>query len=101
MAASATNIFEMTGVQPAFGPWGEAKRIAVKLPASVAYAKGTILGEIVGTNEVQTITVTGTPTGGSFTVTFAGATTSAIAYNANAERQAAEAQRTLFDLATD
>jgi hypothetical protein len=96
MAASATNIFEMTGVQPAFGPWGEAKRIAVKLPASVAYAKGTILGEIVGTNEVQTITVTGTPTGGSFTVTFAGATTSAIAYNASA----ATVQAALEALAT-
>jgi hypothetical protein len=37
-----------------------------------------------GTNEVQTITVTGTPTGGSFTLTFNGQTTAAIAYNAAA-----------------
>lgn len=38
----------------------------------------------VGTNEVQTVTITGTPTGGTFTLTFQGATTSAIAYNATA-----------------
>ncbi len=37
-----------------------------------------------GTNEVQTITITGTPTGGSFTLTFTGQTTAGIAYNANA-----------------
>ena len=37
-----------------------------------------------GTNEVQTVTITGTPTGGTFTLTFAGETTAAIAYNANA-----------------
>lgn len=35
-------------------------------------------------NEVQTVTITGTPTGGTFTLTFEGRTTAAIAYNANA-----------------
>jgi hypothetical protein len=35
-------------------------------------------------NEVQTITITGTPTGGNFTLTFDGQTTAAIAYNAAA-----------------
>jgi hypothetical protein len=35
-----------------------------------------------GTNEVQRITITGTPTGGSFTITWSGQTTAAIAYNA-------------------
>jgi hypothetical protein len=42
-------------------------------------------GEVIttgGTNEVQTITITGTPTGGSFTLTFDGQTTANIAYNA-------------------
>jgi hypothetical protein len=34
--------------------------------------------------EVQTVTVTGTPTGGSFTLTANGQTTAAIAYNASA-----------------
>lgn len=37
-----------------------------------------------GTDEVQTITITGGPTGGTYTLTFNSQTTSAIAYNANA-----------------
>lgn len=39
-------------------------------------------GGIGGVNEIQTITITGTPTGGSYTLTFNGQTTSAIPYNA-------------------
>ena len=37
-----------------------------------------------GTPEVQTVTITGTPTGGTFTLTYSGQTTAAIAYNAAA-----------------
>jgi hypothetical protein len=37
-----------------------------------------------GANEVQTVTITGTPTGGTFTLTYDGATTAGIAYNATA-----------------
>lgn len=37
-----------------------------------------------GRNEIQTATITGTPTGGTFTLTYNGATTAAIAYNAAA-----------------
>ncbi|WP_329131522.1 hypothetical protein OG552_10420 [Streptomyces sp. NBC_01476] len=36
------------------------------------------------TSEVQTLTVTGSPTGGTFTITWSGQTTAAIAYNAAA-----------------
>jgi hypothetical protein len=36
------------------------------------------------TSEQQTVTITGGPTGGTFTLTYAGQTTSGIAYNANA-----------------
>lgn len=35
-------------------------------------------------DEVQQLTITGTPTGGTFTLTYAGQTTSALAYNASA-----------------
>jgi hypothetical protein len=35
-------------------------------------------------NEVQTLAISGTPTGGTFTLTYSGQTTSAIAYNASA-----------------
>jgi hypothetical protein len=34
-------------------------------------------------SEVQTVTITGTPTGGTFTLTYNGATTTALAYNAS------------------
>jgi hypothetical protein len=49
----------------------------------------TVLNDMVRTavtaqNEVQTITITGTPTGGTFNLTFKGYTTPAIPYNANA-----------------
>lgn len=37
-----------------------------------------------GTHEVQTVTITGTPTGGTFTLTYAGQVTAAIAYDATA-----------------
>lgn len=40
--------------------------------------------QAAGTNEVQTIEVTGSPTGGTYTLTFDGQTTTALAYNANA-----------------
>ncbi|WP_280425280.1 major capsid protein [Nocardia carnea] len=36
------------------------------------------------TNEVQTVTITGTPTGGHFTLSFGGSTTSNLAHNATA-----------------
>jgi hypothetical protein len=39
---------------------------------------------ISGVNEVQTLSISGTPTGGTFTLTFDGQTTATIAYNANA-----------------
>lgn len=41
-------------------------------------------GDVGGTSEVQTITVTGGPTGGSYTLTFSGQTTAAIPWNATA-----------------
>lgn len=44
---------------------------------------GTVITRPV-TAEVQTVTITGTPTGGTFTLTFDGQTTATIAYNAAA-----------------
>lgn len=48
-------------------------------------------------NEIQTLTITGTPTGGTWTATYAGQTTAAIAYNATAAtvRTALEALSTV------
>ncbi|MEW2402128.1 hypothetical protein [Streptomyces sp. NPDC046862] len=39
-----------------------------------------------GASEMQTVTVTGTPTGGTYTLTFSGQTTAAIPYNATASQ---------------
>jgi len=41
-------------------------------------------GGTAGTNEVQTVTITGEPTGGDFTLTYSGQTTAAIAFDATA-----------------
>jgi len=40
--------------------------------------------DAVATNEEQSITISGSPTGGDYTLSFMGQTTAAIAYNANA-----------------
>jgi hypothetical protein len=55
---------------------------------------GMVLGQVTSTSlwgpysgttdEKQSVTVTGAPTGGTFTLTFSGQTTAAIAYNATA-----------------
>lgn len=50
-----------------------------KIQSAALLASSVPLG---GVNEVKTVTITGTPTGGTFTLTFGGQTTSAIAYNA-------------------
>lgn len=59
------------------------------IPAGVVLGKITVSGKYgpyddAGTNEQQTVTITGTPTGGTFTLTWNGQTTGAIAYNASA-----------------
>lgn len=50
-------------------------------------------------SEGQTVTITGTPTGGSFTLTYAGQTTAAIPYNASAT-EVADALRALSNLSS-
>jgi len=82
---SPSVIYQNSGVQPAMYP-EEAHTIPVRLPGGIDYAAGKVLGARTGsaTNEVQTITISGTPDGGTFTLTFYGQTTSAIAYNASA-----------------
>lgn len=50
-------------------------------------ASGALLATALttgGVSEQQTVTITGTPTGGTFTLTFDGATTAPIAFNATA-----------------
>lgn len=51
---------------------------------AAAAGKVTPYVAAAGANEVQTVTITGTPTGGTFTLTFGGDTTAPIAFNATA-----------------
>jgi hypothetical protein len=62
----------------------EEFRFCTPDPLVMQFLVGGDLITTGGTDEVQTITITGTPTGGTFTLTFDGQTTSAIAYNATA-----------------
>jgi hypothetical protein len=68
----------------------EAKEMGINLIPSTVFAKGTILGRITDTaDDVQTMTISGTPTGGTYTITLEfpsgnSQTTTALAYNANA-----------------
>ncbi|MCY2966524.1 MAG: hypothetical protein NT069_23315 [Planctomycetota bacterium] len=54
------------------------------VPFIVSVAIGGVDASNRTTDEVQTITIGNSPTGGTFTLTFSGATTGAIAYNASA-----------------
>ena len=48
------------------------------------YIGTNVVADGAGTAEQQTVTITGTPTGGTFTLTYNGQTTAPIAYNATA-----------------
>lgn len=50
---------------------------------------GVLGGVVCGTDEQQKVSITGAPTGGTFTLTFDGSTTAAVAYNATAADVAA------------
>lgn len=65
------------------------RRISLLYPSDTTAAAGT--------DEVQTVTISGSPTGGTFTLTFGGQTTTALAYNATAGdvRRALEALSTI------
>lgn len=70
--------------------WTEAskyqpdRKLKSGIPLGEVTATGLFAPYAAVTNEVQTLTVTGGPTGGTFTVTFDSQTTAAIAYNATA-----------------
>jgi hypothetical protein len=80
-----TTTFTRDELVPAFAP-EQAVVIAARLPVGVNLAKGTVLGCVatVQRNDVKTITVTGTPTGGTWTFSMLGLTSAAIAHNATA-----------------
>lgn len=66
--------FDLSGLS-----YGDKVYLSAATAGALADAPPAILN-----NEVQTLTISGTPTGGTYTLTYRGATTSAIAHNANA-----------------
>ncbi|MFB7359678.1 hypothetical protein [Streptomyces gardneri] len=70
--------------------WTEAskyqpeRKLKSGIPLGKITASGLYAPYAAVTNEVQTLTVTGAPTGGTFTITWSGQTTAALAYNATA-----------------
>jgi len=84
MPTSAFRTWSCDKLAPLMYP-DQARTVPVKLAASLSLVAGTLLAEKIGTNELQKIVITGGPTGGSFTITFGGQTTAAIAYNAPAQ----------------
>ncbi|MEW2393060.1 hypothetical protein AB0933_32335 [Streptomyces venezuelae] len=60
------------------------RKLKSGIPLGKVTATGLYAPYAAVSNEVQTLTVTGGPTGGTFTITWSGQTTSALAYNATA-----------------
>jgi hypothetical protein len=74
-------IFSGRRVDPVINP-EDANELPVNLKASTTYPAGTILGELIGTDEEQTITIDAT--GGTFLATWSGQTTAPVAFDATA-----------------
>ncbi|MFI2620383.1 hypothetical protein [Streptomyces sp. NPDC018584] len=60
------------------------RKLKSGIPLGKITASGLYAPYAAVTNEVQTLTVTGAPTGGTFTITWSGQTTTALPYNATA-----------------
>lgn len=87
MPTTPLRTYSGQGIMPLYGDH-RALNLPVSLPAGVSYAKGTVLGLVPGTgtavNHVQTITPSGTVSGGTWRISFGGCVTSALAHNADA-----------------
>jgi hypothetical protein len=91
--------------QMAAADWQSALAVSEQMIDTWLSARGVtpawhLDGGIGGTNEIQTIAITGTPTGGTFTLTYSGQTTAAIPYNATAA-QVSAALQALSNLTVD
>lgn len=87
--------WQLAGLNPLYPR--HARMHHVRLPASVSYRAGQVLGEATGTNEAQTVTLSTSGTlGGTYTLAFGGAVTGALDFDFTA----AEVQAALEGLAT-
>lgn len=99
MPTAPTKTYTGQGLQPAIYP-DKARTDVAKLKPGT-YAAGTVLGQKTGlsaVNEVQTLTFTGSPTGGTFRLTFNGVETGNITYSGTAATLAANVAAALQSL---
>jgi hypothetical protein len=74
--------------------------VAVGARAQLLYAPESDWGELIETNDVQTLTITGSPTGGSFKLTFNGVETGSITFDTTEATTAAAIQVALRAMST-
>ena len=80
-----TRSFTFNELKVAFAPENCVKSVA-RLPIGPPVLAGTVLGPtgVVARSDVKTLTITGTPTGGTWSFSFLGYTSGNIPYNATA-----------------
>jgi len=80
-----TRSFTFNELKPAFAP-ERATKTTMRLPVGPPILAGTVLGPtgVAARNDVKTLTITGTPTGGTWAFTFLGYQSGNIPYNATA-----------------
>lgn len=90
-AGQPLDVAHIVGVPPEVPVAVAPATVAVTFNAATSFGQlvmagpnGTVtpVASVSGASEVQTVTISGTPTGGTFTLTFAGQTTDAIAFDA-------------------
>lgn len=64
--------------------WNLSQRADFRLRVEAALVHAALAVAAEATNDIQTITITGSPTGGTFTLTYNGQNTGNIAFNASA-----------------
>lgn len=74
--------FDTFNVIEGDGPWTNGAYLIDTLSGGISLQTQNICSPPTAVSEVQTATMTGSPTGGSFTLTFKSQTTADIAYNA-------------------
>lgn len=81
---TAINQFSYSRLEPIWP--GDGRTFAAAFAANQTLKRGTMLGQVssAAASEVQSLSLSGSPTGGTFTLTFGGYTTSPLAYNAAA-----------------
>lgn len=81
---TAINQFTYSRLEPIWP--GDGRTFAASFAANQTLKKGTIIGQVSSSpaSEVQSVSVSGAPTGGTFTLTFGGYTSGGLAHNSTA-----------------